>query len=189
MVDTPQEAPRNYRKGLSVVEAVQLFGTDEAAEAWFAECRWGGEPGCPSCGSVNVQVGAKHPTMPYRCRSCRKFFSVKTGTAMQSSKLGLRAWAIAIYLMTTELRGRASIKLHRDLGITRKAAWHLAHRVHEAWDTGRRNRFEGPVEAGASYLGGLERNTLEAKKLRAGRGLPGKRTADGARVQFADVTV
>lgn len=189
MAALPKEARGTHRKGLSVLEAVELFGTDEAAEAWFAECRWGGEPGCPSCGSVNVQVGAKHPTMPYRCRSCRKFFSVKTGTAMQSSKLGLRAWAIAIYLMTTELRGRASIRLHRDLGITRKAAWHLAHRVREAWDTERRNPFEGPVEVGPSYLGSLERNTREAEKLKAGRGLPGKRSATGVRSQFADVTV
>ena len=108
---------------------------------------------------------------------------------MQSSKLGLRAWAIAIYLITTELWGRASIKLHRDLGITRKAAWHLAHRVHEAWETGGRNPFKGPVEVGASCLGGLELNTREAKKLKASRGLVGKRTADGARGQFADVTV
>ncbi len=189
MATTLRESPGNHRKGLSVLEAGELFGTDEAAEAWFAECRWGGEPGCPSCGSANVQVGAKHPTMPYRCRSCRRFFSVKTGTAMQSSKLGLRAWAIAIYLITTELWGRASIKLHRDLGITRKAAWHLAHRVHEAWETGRRTPFKGPVEVGASYLGGLELNTRETKKLKASRGLPGKRTADGARSQFADVTV
>lgn len=189
MAAPPHEACGNHRKGLSVLEAVELFGTDEAAEAWFAECRWGGEPGCPSCGSVNVQVGAKHPTMPYRCRSCRKFFSVKTGTAMQSSKLGLRAWAIAIYLMTTELRGRASIRLHRDLGITRKAAWHLAHRVHEAWDTGRRNPFERPVEVEVTYLGGLERNTRAAEKLKAGGGRPGNRTATGLRSQFADVTV
>ncbi len=74
-------------KGLSLADVVSLFGTEEDADAWFADCRWDGEHACPKCGSVNVQTGAKHPTMPYRCRSCRKFFSVKTGTAMQSSNL------------------------------------------------------------------------------------------------------
>ena len=65
--------------------------------------------------------------MPCRCRTkdCRKRFSVRVGTVLQDSKLGYQTWALAIYLMTTELKGRASMKLHRYLGITQKSAWHL----------------------------------------------------------------
>ena len=61
--------------------------------------------------------------MPYRCRGCDKHFSVKTGTVMESSKLGYQTWAIATYLLTTSLKGVSSMKLHRDLGITQKSAW------------------------------------------------------------------
>ena len=58
---------------------------------------------------------------------------MKTGTLMHDSKLGLRIWALALYLMNTGIKGVSSMKLHRDLGITQKTAWHLAHRIREAW--------------------------------------------------------
>ena len=79
--------------------------------------RAGGPTASPAItgGSINVATGGKHKTMPYRCRDCRKWFSVRTGTVLQSSKLGLQVWAIAIYLMSTNLKGVSSMKLHRDL--------------------------------------------------------------------------
>ncbi len=84
--------------------------------------------------------------MPYRCRDCRKHFSVKSHSVMQGSKLPLAKWAIAFYLYSTNLKGVSSMKLHRDLGITQKSAWHMAHRIREAWDMDA-DRFAGPVEA------------------------------------------
>ena len=60
--------------------------------------------------------------MPYHCRNCRKYFSVKTGTAMADSKISLRKWAIGIYLCLTSLKSVSSMKLHRDLKIGQKAA-------------------------------------------------------------------
>ena len=124
---------KSYRTGLSLMEAFDLFPDDAAAERWFAEARWGDEPACPHCGSTNVQTGAKHKTMPFRCRDCRKRFSVRMGTAMQDSNIPLRKWAIAAYLMTTNLKGVSSMKLHRDLGIAQSSAWHMLHRLREAW--------------------------------------------------------
>ena len=67
--------------------------------------------------------------MPYWCRACRKWFSVKTGTVMQPSKLGLQVWTLTSYLLTIGIKRQASMKLHRDLGVTQKTAWHLAHRI------------------------------------------------------------
>ena len=126
---------KNYRNGISLVRLMQMFPDDETAAAWFVKQRWPEGIRCAYCESDNVQDGTTHPTMPYRCRSCRKFFSVKTGTVMQSSKLGCQVWALAIYLMTTGLKGTSSMKLHRDLNVTQKTAWHLAHRIRETWHT------------------------------------------------------
>ncbi|MDE0624846.1 MAG: hypothetical protein OXH99_00470 [Bryobacterales bacterium] len=66
--------------------------------------------------------------MPYRCRSCLKRFSVRTGTVMADTKPGHRTWALAIHLFSTYIQGISSIKLSRELNITQKSARHLGHR-------------------------------------------------------------
>ena len=173
---------KHFREGLSLIQVTRMFPDDATAEQWIAQCRWGGEPACPHCGSVNVQVGAKHPSQPYRCREkgCRKFFSVKTGTAMAGSNLGYQVWAIASYLLATGLKGQASMKLHRDLGIGQKAAWFLAHRLRETWEE-RQYQFKGPVEVDETYIGGLEKNKHARKKAKLGRGPSGKTAVVGAK--------
>ena len=170
-----------FRKGISLIEIMDMFPDDDTARKWFEECRWpGGLVYCHDCGSTNVQLGAKHPRMTHRCRDCKKFFSVKCGTAMHGSKLGFRIWAIAIYLITTNLKGVSSMKLHRDLKITQKSAWHLAHRLRKGWQS-QKSLFHGPVEVDETYIGGKEKNKKPSKKLKAGRGPVGKTAVIGAR--------
>ncbi len=60
----------------------------------------------------------KHKTIPFRCRDCKKYFSVKTGTAMEFSNIPLRKWAWAVYLELTPLKGLSSMKFHCDIGIS-----------------------------------------------------------------------
>ena len=99
---------KHYRKGMTLLELYDKFPTDTAAEEWFIKTRWPNGIACPLCGSLSVQQGTTHPTMPFRCRDCKRFFSVKTGSCMHASNLGYRTWAIAIYLMNTGIKGTSS---------------------------------------------------------------------------------
>ena len=88
---------------------------------------------------------------------------------MQSSKVGYQTWIFAMYLLTTDLKGISSMKLHRELGITRKSAWYLAHWLRESF-TSDGGLMAGPVEADETYVGGREKNKHERKKAKARRG-------------------
>lgn len=182
-----QKAPgKAYRQGLTLAGLFRLFPDADAAQAWFEQQRWGDEPYCPHCGSFNVRRDHAHPTMSHRCREkeCRKHFSVRTASVMAKSKLDYQQWAIAIYLLTTSLKGVSSMKLHRDLGITQKSAWHLAHRLRKAWDEGGHGfpPFSGPVEVDEAYFGGKRANMSNAKRKAlegTGRGSVGKTAVVG----------
>lgn len=169
-----------YRKGISLIEAVQMFDTEEKAESWFIEQRWPDGPVCPHCDSTNIAAIANRKPQPYRCRDCRKHFSVKTGTLLHSSNIPLSKWAIAFYLFTTSLKGVSSMKLHRDLGIGQKAAWYMGHRIRRMWN-GEADKFAGTVEVDETYIGGKESNKHADKKLNAGRGTVGKTAVAGVR--------
>ncbi|MDE0235572.1 MAG: IS1595 family transposase [bacterium] len=178
---TGYKAPgKSYRQGISVLQVADMFSTEEKAVSWFEFWNWPtGDLSCMRCGSEDAYRVKSGKPMPYRCRKCRKYFSLKTGTVMEDSKLPLRVWGWAIYLELTNLKGVSSMKLHRDLGISQSAAWFVLHRIREAFSQVGPQVFSGPVEVDETYVGGLERNKHAHKKANLGRGPVGKTAVVG----------
>ena len=170
---------KHYRRGVSMMEIADMFATEASATRWFESWLWpDGEIACMKCGSLNAYRVKSGKPMPYRCRDCRQYFSLKTGTAMEDSKLPLRLWGWAIYLEMTNLKGVSSMKLSRDLKVRQPTAWYMLHRIREAFADVSAT-FDGPVEVDETYMGGLEENKHASKKVRVGRGPAGKTAVVG----------
>lgn len=179
---TAQTGPgKAHRQGPSLIELADLFPDEQAARDWIEGQRWPDGAHCPHCGSARVSAVASGKPMPWRCRDCRKHFSVRTGTVMAGSKLPLRKWAFAVYLCATSLKGVSSMKLHRDLNITQRSAWFLAHRIREAFEA-EGGLFAGPVQVDETYMGSKRKNMPKAKReTLEGRGAVGKVAVAGAK--------
>ena len=183
-MEAGHKAPgKAHRQGITLVELMRMFPDDKTAEAWYVKKRWPDGITCPACGSDNVQTGAKHKTMPFRCRErgCAQRFSAKTGTVLEGSKIGFQKWMIAAFLLTTSLKSVSSMKLHRDLGVTQKTAWFMAQRLRAAFAAeGPTVQFEGPVEVDETYIGGRRKNMARSKRRKLkGRGTVGKTAVVG----------
>ena len=164
---------------LSIIQITRKFPDNKSAEHWFNKERWKNGLERPHCESKRISEREVNGKNFYRCKDCRRSFSTKTGSLMHDSKIGFREWAIAIFLVATNIKGTPSTRLAHDLGITQKSAWYMIMLVREAYsmDT---PKLKGQVELDETYFGGKKGNMPEHKKLNKSRGPVGKATVVGA---------
>ena len=150
-----KKAPgKSHRKGLTIIELIEMFPDEKSATEWFENVFWHNKRYCGKCGSTRTRPVKSGKPMPYWCSDCRSYFSVRTGTAIARSHVPLQKWAIAIYLCLTSLKSVSSLKLRRDIGVSQPTAWFMLHRIREAWMHDSDDRFNGPIEADETYFGG-----------------------------------
>ena len=146
-----------HREGVSLMQLTEMFPDEDTACRWWESVVWPDGRHCPRCGSERTHE-CSHAKCPYRCTDCRAYFSAKTGTAIEGSKVSFRKWVFAIYLECSSLKGISSMKLHRDIGVSQKTAWFMLHRIREVWAADKDGGFSGPVEVDETYVGGKFKN-------------------------------
>jgi len=152
------------------------FPTEQSAIDHLTALRWANGKFCPLCGNADEKkIGTLTGTNTHKCYACRKRFSIKVGTIFQDTKLPLRTWFAAIWMITNHPKGIASTTLATDLGITQKTAWFVLHRLRHAARTDSFNApLSGEVEIDETFVGGREHNKHASKKTGNKRGHGGE---------------
>src|SRR5438270_136287 len=144
-------------------EVIKYFSDPDTCTTFMAQMRWPEGVACPVCEGKEVSYLSTRRT--WKCKACKKQFSVKVGSIMEDSPIGLDKWLAAMWLIANAKNGISSYEVHRALDITQKSAWFLLHRIRLAMQTGSfETKMGGQVEADETYIGGLARNMHRDKR-------------------------
>ena len=162
------KARRRLLPGFSaspILEELRLAAGDEQSAVEFLESRrWGADPGCPRCGDMAVyrmlaQDGGRNKDYRWRCRGCKRMFTVRTATVMEESRLPVRIWVYAFWKACSSKKGISALQLSREMGITHKSALFVLHRIRHAMSSEGESapKLQGVIEADETYVGGRPR--------------------------------
>jgi transposase-like protein len=161
-------------KPQTLQEAILFFSDKKRVFELMTSLRWPDGVTCPYCGGKEHSFISTRYKWKCKNKECKKQFSLKAGTIMEDSPIGLDKWMSAIWLIANAKNGISSYEIHRALGVTQKTAWFLLHRIRLAMQEGTIEKLSGTVEADETYIGGKARNMHKGKKKAKGRGAVGK---------------
>lgn len=171
----------------NLLEAIRYFSDIDVATEFVAKLRWPQGPVCPRCGCMDYSYLSTRRV--WKCKGCKKQYSVKLGSIFEDSPLGFDKWLPAIWLIANSKNGISSHELARALGVTQKSAWFMLHRIRLAMQTGSFERLEGEVEVDETFVGGKSVNMHADKRKEKikGTGIMGKAVVVGMRQRDGDI--
>jgi len=158
-----------HKEPKTLQQAIQYFSDPDNCLNYLVAHRpeWKDGVVCPTCGSKNVSFLPSRRLWQCKTRHPKAQFSVKVGTIMEDSALGLDKWLVAIWMQTNCKNGVSSWEIHRSIGITQKCAWHMLHRIRLALQDVTGGKLSGEVEVDETFIGGKARNMhLDKRSLR-----------------------
>ena len=148
-------------------QAIVYYANPDVAHAEMVRFRWpDGKVKCPTCGSENVYFTKSRRIWECKEKHVKRQFSVKVGSIMEDSPLGIDKWLVAVWLINNCKNGISSYELARDLGITQKSAWFMLHRIRLAMQDGSSDFMGGEVEADETFIGGKIGNMSKTRRKR-----------------------
>jgi transposase-like protein len=157
-MDEPKNLPQ------TLIEAIRYFSDQDVCVQFVAKLRWPDGPICPTCG------GTEHSYLTtrrvWKCKACKRQFSVKVGSIFEDSAIPLDKWLAAMWMIANSKNGVSSHKMARSLGITQKSAWFLLHRIRLAMQTGTFAKLDGEIEVDETFIGGKARNMHKSKRAK-----------------------
>lgn len=159
----------------SLQEAILYFGNPDNCIDYLAVRRWpDGKATCPTCGSESVKFSATRRTWQCASHHAKREFSIKVGTVMEDSPIGLDKWMMTSWMVINCKNGISSYEIARDVKVTQRTAWFMLHRIRLAMQDTSAGKLTGEVEVDETFIGGKARNMHIAKRQRRITGTGGK---------------
>jgi transposase-like protein len=152
----------------TLTEAIRYYSDEQTCIDTLAALRWpDGQVYCAGCGEIGNTIWLANQKR-WKCRGCKKQFSVKVNTIFQDSPIGLDKWMVAVWMLANCRNGVSSYEIMRTIGVSQKCTWHMLHRIRKAMTdaTAEKMGGNGPIECDETFVGGKVKNMHKSRRVK-----------------------